>query len=75
MWNRITHRAYAAHLWNKKTASLTLNPGSVLERLLGGAALPTGGSTTTPEAERPGNTTDDVGRRVVLRKGDRWFGK
>ena len=34
MWKRIQSESYVVHLWNKKTASLRPDPGSVLYRLL-----------------------------------------
>ena len=34
MWKRIASKAFTAHLWNKYTAALELQSGSVLHRLL-----------------------------------------
>ena len=34
MWRRISRRAYAAHLWNRKTAPSVVERGSLLHRLL-----------------------------------------
>jgi hypothetical protein len=34
MWQRLRRRAYTVHLWNRKTAELELQPGSLLHRLL-----------------------------------------
>lgn len=34
MWETISRRSYAVHLWNRKSSALTLHPQSVLGRLL-----------------------------------------
>ena len=48
MWQRVTRRSLAAHLWNRKTARLRLHEGSVLHQLLHSFTVLPRDTTTSP---------------------------